>query len=268
LSPSSNYRIDLRYHGRPFQGWQSQPDGTGVQDYLQKALSVFLRHDVKVIGASRTDTGVHAQHQVASFRTDVPFDERRWIKSLQGLLPPAVGVDSVVPVADEFHPIYSAREKTYRYLIACGVRRNPFLNEFAWDVFQALDAGRMEKQLCALVGTHDFTSFCAADSSAKTRERTIRETCVFRTDNLIELWIRGDGFLKQMIRIIAGTLVHLELGKLDAGTMAAVIAAKDRTKAGITAPGHGLSLMRIHYDEPAPVAALRAEAAGGLTFFR
>jgi tRNA pseudouridine38-40 synthase len=266
-STLNSYRIDLRYHGKPFQGWQSQPDGSGVQDYLQKALAVFLRHDVKVTGASRTDTGVHAQHQVATFRSAIPFDKRKWIKSLQGLLPETIGIAEIAPVPDSFHPILSSTQKIYRYLITTGISRNPFLNEFAWGVYQDLDVNSLEKDLAVLAGTHDFTSFCAADSGAKTRTRTIRETAVFFHEDLIEIWIRGEGFLKQMIRIIAGTAVHLNLDKLDLKSMTEVLAAKDRTVAGITAPGHGLALMHVSYEDQFTIPELRQKAGRGLTFF-
>lgn len=260
------YRIDLRYHGKPYQGWQSQPDGTGVQDYLQKALTILMRHEVKVTGASRTDTGVHAQHQVATFRTGVPFDARKWQKSLQGLLPTSIGISSIQEVTAEFHPIIHAKHKIYRYLISTGINRNPFLNDFVWEVYQELDVDRIRTEIASLVGTHDFTSFCAADSSAKTRIRTVNDIDVFQHDNLIEIWIRGEGFLKQMIRIIAGTVVHLVLGKTDLKSMEQVLAAKDRTLAGITAPGQGLALMRISYTDDPAIADLRSEASRGLTF--
>jgi len=260
------YRIDLKYNGLPFQGWQSQIDGSGVQDHLQKAMSVCLRHNVKVVGASRTDTGVHALHQVALFRSAVPYDARKWIKSINGLLPPSIGVDDIQPADEHFHPIASATEKIYRYLISCSIKRNPFLSDFVWEIHQNFDRERFRYELSSLVGTFDFSSFCASDSGAKTRIRTLHEIAIFENGDLIEIWFRGEGFLKQMIRIVVGTALHLVLGKIDSKSMADVLAAKDRTKAGITAPGRGLALMRISYDDRCNVSEIRQNSALGLTF--
>jgi tRNA pseudouridine38-40 synthase len=260
------YRIDLKYNGQPFQGWQSQIDGSGVQDHLQKALSICLRHDVKVIGASRTDTGVHAQHQVALFRSDVPFDGRKWIKSLNGLLPHTIGVEDIQPAKEHFHPIGSPSEKIYRYLVSSSIKRNPFLRDYAWEVHQAFDRERLKFELSTLVGTFDFSSFCAADSGAKTRTRTLHEISVFEHGDFIEIWFRGSGFLKQMIRIVVGTALHLVLGKLDLKSMSEILAAKDRKQAGITAPGQGLTLMRISYNDQCTIEEIRQKAANGLTF--
>ncbi len=260
------YRIDLKYNGQPFQGWQSQIDGTGVQDHLQKALSICLRHDVKVIGASRTDTGVHALHQVALFRSAVPYDARKWIKSLNGLLPSAIGIEDIQPADEHFHPIASSSEKIYRYLISSSIKRNPFLTAYAWEIHQGFDRERLRAELLSIVGTFDFSSFCAADSGAKTRTRTLHEISVFENRDLVEIWFRGEGFLKQMIRIVVGTALHLVMGKLDLKTMADVLAAKDRTKAGITAPGQGLTLMRISYEDRCTIDEIRQESAMGLTF--
>ncbi len=260
------YRIDLKYNGQSFQGWQSQIDGSGVQDHLQKALSICLRHDVKVIGASRTDTGVHALHQVALFRSSVTFDARKWIKSLNGLLPQSIGIEDIQVADQHFHPIASSSEKIYRYLVSSSIKRNPFLTEFSWEIHQSFDRERLKRELSALVGTHDFSSFCAADSGAKTRTRTLHEICVFEHGDLIEIWFRGEGFLKQMIRIVVGTALHLVMGKLDHKSMSEVLAAKDRTKAGITAPGQGLTLMRISYNERCTIDEIRKKSAMGLTF--
>jgi len=260
------YRIDLKYNGHPFQGWQSQSDGSGVQDHLQKALSVCLRHDVKVIGASRTDTGVHALHQVALFRSAVPFDSRKWIKSLNGLLPSSIGIEDIQPADEHFHPIGSSSEKIYRYLVFGGIKKNPFLTDYVWEIHQSFDREILKNELSSLVGTFDFSSFCAADSGAKTRTRTLHEIAVFEHGDLVEIWFRGEGFLKQMIRIIVGTALHLVLGKLDLRSMSEILAAKDRTKAGITAPGQGLTLMRISYSDRCTIDEIRRKAAMGLTF--
>jgi tRNA pseudouridine38-40 synthase len=255
------YRIDLKYVGGPFHGWQSQPSGSGVQDHVEKALATMLRHQVRVIGASRTDSGVHAEHQVGIFRTTEPFAERQWLKSLYGLLHDSIGVSSIQPVPAEFHPVYAARGKAYRYCIWVGATRNPQVAPYCWQLFQELDLDAIRAGAQALVGTHDFSSFCAADSSAKTRQRTILEIDVARRGPLVDLWVVGHGFLKQMVRIIVGTLVDAGLGRLPADGVAKVLAARDRTQAGRTAPAQGLSLVEIFYDQVPAVAQLKARCS-------
>ena len=261
------YRIDLRYDGRPYQGWQSQPDGSAVQDHLEKALRTFLRHDVRVTGASRTDSGVHAEHQVATFSSEVPFEARRWLRSLHGLLPETVGITALAPVAAAFHPILSAKGKAYRYRLWLSDLRHPFGAPYAWQVTHALDLDRMRQEAAGFVGTHDFTSFCAADSSAKTKVRTVFEVAILGEGPLVEIWVVGGGFLKQMVRSMVGTLVATGAGRFPAGSVALMLAALDRKAAGQTAPALGLTRVEIFYGEVKAAAALAAaRAQGGFTF--
>ncbi len=252
------YRLDLRYDGAPFQGWQSQPDQSGVQDHLERALKTFLRHDVRVTGASRTDSGVHAEHQVATFQSEVAFEPRRWLKSLNGLLPDSVGVDNLALVAPEFHPILSAKAKAYRYRLWVSELRHPFVAPFVWQMPGALDLGAMREEARAFVGAHDYTSFCAVDSSAKTKLRKVIEVDLHADGPLIEIWVVGEGFLKQMVRSMVGTLVGVGAGRHPRGSVARMLAAKDRTAAGQTAPALGLALVKIFYDEVATAESLRA----------
>jgi tRNA pseudouridine38-40 synthase len=241
------YRIDLAYVGTTFDGWQSQASGNAVQDHLEKALSTMLRHPVRALGASRTDAGVHAEMQVASFATEVAFDAERWIKSLNGLLPRAIGVKALAPADAGFHPILSARGKTYVYKIWRGLSRDPFLAPLAWGVHKAIDVDSMRSAAAAFVGTHDFTSFCAADSSAKTRTRTVSAVEVAESGPLVTITVSGGGFLKQMVRTMAGALVEAGAGRLGADDIARMLAAKDRRVAPATAPACGLTLLDISY---------------------
>lgn len=257
------YRLDLQYLGTSFLGWQSQPQGTAVQDHLEKALSTMLRHPVRVTGAARTDTGVHAEQQVAVFRTAVAYDERKWLKSLQGLLPSTVGVASIRTVGSDFHPIRSAQAKVYRYRLWLGVTRNPLIAPFAWQIVSDLDVTALAEAARDFVGLHDFTSFCAIDSTAKTRQREIYEVVVEQQGPLVDIWVSGSGFLKQMVRTMVGTLVDVGLGKRDAKSLPAVLAAKDRQAAGMTAPALGLSLVQICYGERPTVAELRTRLSAG-----
>lgn len=185
---------------------------------------------------------------MATFRTSVPPDERRWLKSLAGLLPPGIGVTSLVPVGDEFHPIYSAKGKAYCYRVWRGAARNPFLAPFVATTHRDLDIVAMRAGALVLAGRHDFTSFCAVDSSAKTRERTVTAIEIVERGAVVEFWVLGEGFLKQMVRNIVGTLLEVGSGKRLSADVATILAAKDRTRAGATAPAEGLMLVEVFYD--------------------
>lgn len=244
------YRLDLAYQGSGFSGWQSQSSGQTVQDHLEQALATFLRHPVRVTGASRTDTGVHAQHQVATFRTSVSFTPERWLRALEHLLPPSVGVKALVPVAEDFHPGLSARGKVYLYRIWRGAAIDPFTRPYVWRMHGVeLDLGLFIAEAAAFVGRHDFSAFCAADSTARTRERTIYAIEIEEHGPELRIWFAGHGFLKQQIRIMTGTLVDVAKGRRPPGTAQHCLANKERAEAGKTAPAQGLSLMQIVYDE-------------------
>ena len=256
---TQRYRIDLCYDGADFQGWQSQPNGLTVQDSLNKALSTFLRHPVNVVGASRTDTGVHAWHQVASFSSAELFEPERWLRSLQGLLPPTIGVLHIAPVPDDFHPIGSAKSKVYLYRIWNRPIRHALARQWAWHVPEHCELEALRSSLAGLIGEHDFTSFCAVDSTAQTRVRKILAAEVHQDGPMLHLWLHGTGFLKQMVRAIVGTVVESSQGRRPGGSdaMAALIAAKDRDLAGKTAPAHGLTLASIFYESNISLAHVR-----------
>ena len=263
LTHVPTYRLDLQYLGSGYFGWQSQPGGTGIQDEVEKALKTLLRHPLRVIGASRTDTGVHAEHQVAIFKTEVPYEPVRWLKALNGLLPDTIGVVAVAPSPPDFHPVYSAKAKAYRYRLWRGPTRSPQAAPYCWGLYVDLDVERLRQAALVFRGTHDFSAFCAADSSAKTRRRTIVEIEVYESGPLVEIWIVGEGFLKQMVRIMVGTLVDIGLGKRGMGSVAELLAGGDRTAASRTAPAQGLSLVEIFYGEIPTIAALRERLGTG-----
>jgi tRNA pseudouridine38-40 synthase len=253
------FRMDLKYLGAGYHGWQSQPSGAGIQDHVEKALGTLLRHPVRLIAAARTDSGVHAEHQVTIFRTSVTPDERRWLKGLYGLLPSNIGVTSLVAVADEFHPIYSATGKVYCYRVWRGAARNPFVAPVVTTLHRELNVDLMREAARTFVGRHDFTSFCALDSSAKTRERTVTDIQIVERGPVVEFWVLGEGFLKQMVRNLVGTLLDVGATKTSVKDVKVILEARDRTRAGATAPAEGLSLIEVFYD---PMPALKDVIAG------
>ena len=261
------YRIDLAYIGTAYQGWQSQANGQGIQDKLEHALSIMLRQGVRVTGAARTDSGVHAENQVVTFETDLPFEQKRWLASLNGILSRDIGVKAVYPAPEGFHPVYAAKAKAYRYRLWLGVERNPFVTQFCWQVNSDLDLRLMRDEAKSFIGTHDFTSFCAKNASAKTRERTIfaiEFEC--KRERLVDIWVLGNGFLKQMVRTMVGTLVEVGRGKIGPGEIEHILNQRDRVLAGDTAPPQGLCLVDTFYEDVPQLGELIALAEGGFSF--
>ncbi|MGE0174064.1 MAG: tRNA pseudouridine(38-40) synthase TruA [Oligoflexales bacterium] len=259
------YRIDIQYIGRSFTGWQTQPSKDSVQDFLTQALITVLRQQIQVVGASRTDSGVHALGQVATFKTEAPIDVRTAAKSLNAIIPKDMGIKSIVPVDSNFHPILSAKSKLYCYRIWNDVGHNPFVAPYVWPYpFENISAGHLAANVKEYVGEHDFSSFCAADSGAKTRSRRIYDVHVDQKGNLLSIWILGNGFLKQMIRIMVGTLVDISVGKIQS-SVSQILSARDRTRAGVTAPAQGLSLVKIFYEDVTKLD--RAMMEGGNAIF-
>lgn len=260
-------RLDILYCGRGFNGWQSQADGSGIQDHFRSAIETVLRiKDPWFVGCSRTDSGVHAEMQVAAL--DVPGelpDLARFRKSLNALLPPGVAVRSVTAAARDFHPAYAALAKVYRYRLWNSDWDHPVLAPYVWRTILRGDKDVLAANLRAFVGEHDFSSFCAADSSAKTRVRKILAVAAVGDGPLIDLWIQGQGFLKQMVRNMVGTLVDLDNDRLDASSVQEVLAFRDRQRAGRTAAAHGLTLVHVDFGDLTPLDQLIRRARDGFS---
>ena len=257
------YRLDLSYLGAPFHGWQSQPDGMGVQDYLERALDTILQSKPRILGASRTDAGVHAEQQVAVFTESRELIPDKTIAGLNALTPHEISVFSLTPASDTFHPILSSKAKCYRYRLWTERVLSPFFAPYSWHVKGVLDVAAMTSAAELLKGQHDFTSFCATDSGAKTRVRTIREILIDVRGPLIDIWIMGEGFLKHMVRNIVGTLVEIGLSRRGWSVVPSIIEARNRSMAGMTAPAHGLTLVRILYEDGISCADLIHGAGQG-----
>lgn len=257
------YRVDLSYAGSRYQGFQSQPSGLAIQDYIEKALSTICRHPVRITAASRTDAGVHAEDQVITFKGACGLDLFRLVKSLNALLPTDIRVKRAIRVEANFHPIFNSTGKVYRYRIWRSIGENPMITPFSWMVTGDLDLVSMEKAAVKFIGTHDFTSFCAVDSSARSKIRNVRELMILDRFPLLEIWVLGDGFLKQMVRNMVGALVSVGRGKLSPSDLTRILELKNRELAPATAPAAGLALVRVFYANDLKLATLLEEARNG-----
>ncbi len=236
-------KLVVEYDGTSLSGWQRQINGPSVQQHLEEALAQLLQHEAPVTGASRTDAGVHARGQVASFRTERAIPLHGIRRGLNSLLPDAIAIRDAVEVAEDFHPRFSATGKHYRYTILARADRSP-LTPRAWHHSDPLDLPRMQDAAGALVGEHDFSAFRAAGCTAKTTLRRVDDIAVTAAGELVTIDVRGNAFLRQMVRIIVGTLAD----GCTRAQVAEILAAGDRTRAGQTAPAHGLELVEVHYD--------------------
>ena len=240
-------RIVIEYDGSALVGWQRQRNGPSVQQHLEEMIARMVSHPVRVTGASRTDAGVHARGQVAAFRTvaRIPVDGLR--RGLNALLPPAIAVTSAQEVAADFHPRFHAVGKHYRYTLLARPDRVPLLRSTAWHRPRPLDLEAMSAGAAPLIGEHDFAAFRAAGCSARTTTRRIDRIDLRREGELVVIDVRGNAFLRNMVRIIAGTLVEVGEGRRQASEIAEILTSRDRTRAGQTAPAHGLTLMSVQY---------------------
>ncbi|WP_153732620.1 tRNA pseudouridine(38-40) synthase TruA [Sporosarcina obsidiansis] len=241
-------KATISYDGTNFAGYQSQPNMRTVQSVIDKAL-VKLHKDSSVysVASGRTDSGVHALGQVIHFDTPLDLGDR-WRMALNVLLPKDVRVEAVEEVADDFHARYSATGKTYIYRWSYQEVQSPFERNYAvhlgrWNP----DIERMKKAAVHLIGTHDFTSFCSSKTATTNKVRTIRKLTLERQHDQLVLEVEGDGFLYNMVRTIAGILLAVGIGWDEPEDVKRILQAKDRKKAGKTAPAHGLYLMEVTY---------------------
>lgn len=258
----ANYRIVLEYDGADFEGWQVQPRGARtVQGCVQAAFEKLSGgRPVAVTGAGRTDAGVHAEGQVANARLETALSPGELLRALNGNLPRDVAVRACEIAPDDFDARFAARSKLYVYRIWNRGQRSPLRRRRAMTVQQPLDVGAMGAAAAELVGRHDFASFQAAGSDVKTTERTLTRLDVQgAAGGEIRLEVEGSGFLRHMVRNLAGTLLEVGKGLRPADSMPALLAARDRTLAGPTAHAHGLTLVRVDY--PPPEAAPGRDSA-------
>lgn len=246
----SNFKMTLAYDGAKYKGWQKlggeDADKT-VQGKVEAVLNKCFERPVDLQGASRTDAGVHAREQIASFKQKTRLHPREIANYLRAYLPEDISVKNVEEVDADFHARFKATGKTYVYQIWNGEILDPFQRKYVWHQIARLDIKAMETAAQALLGLHDFTTFTNAKSKKKSMERTITNVEIKREGALLTIRITGDGFLHNMVRKIVGMLVSVGLGDLGTDAIEKSLEAKDRAVNSPLAPAQGLFLEKVHY---------------------
>jgi tRNA pseudouridine38-40 synthase len=242
-----NIKVVLEYDGREFAGWQQQAHGRTVEAELKRALRSITGQELKVYAAGRTDAGAHAEGQVVSFQTDGRISPRRLVAALNAKLPGDVAVLSAEEVPGTFHARYSARWRRYRYRYVDRPSRPALERGRCWHVRGPLDADAMAKAARALVGKHDWTSYCSASEPPDARVREMRSASVLRRGDVVEVELVAEGFLRGLARSIAGALAEVGRGRRPPEWVGEVLEARDRRQAARTAPAGGLTLVEVIY---------------------
>ena len=242
------FALGLEYCGCNFTGWQSQPDGRGVQDALERALAKIADARVGTIAAGRTDTGVHASMQVAHFDSEADRPDTAWVRGVNANLPDDVAVLWAKAVAPDFHARFDARERHYTYLLlARAARPGLSAGRLGW-YHRSLDVAAMQEGAATLVGTHDFSAFRAAECQAKSPVRTLASVSIAEAGDVLRFDFRANAYLHHMIRNIVGALVYVGAGKQAPAWMAELLAGRDRTRAAPTFAPDGLYFTGVDYD--------------------
>lgn len=239
--------LTISYDGTNYSGWQKQKNAVTVQGEFDKACSTLFKTDIESIGASRTDAGVHALGQRAVIDVDTSIPAEKIPLALNPLLPDDIVVTHAEEVGADFNPRFKALKKTYEYSIYNAPFRNPLYRNYSEYVRCELDLDSMRTACEAFVGEHDFRAFCASGNSSKTTVRTIYSLDVEKDGDFIKIRVTGNGFLYNMVRIIAGTLIYVGEGRIAPDDLPEIIASGDRRKAGKTAGPSGLVLVKIMY---------------------
>jgi tRNA pseudouridine38-40 synthase len=240
-------KLILEYDGTSYAGWQIQPNGLSIQQVVEEALATMLKEPVRVHSSGRTDARVHARGMVAAFATDKGLPLRAFSDGLNALLPPDIAVKEACEAPVGFNPRFDATGKHYRYTIHRGARRSPLSRHYTWHVRGALDLAAMERAARHMVGEHDFASFRTAGCAARTTVRRMDSVDLAEEKDLLHVDVKGSGFLRNMIRIMVGTLVDVGQGRRRAGDVAILFEQPGEHAAGPTAPPQGLCLMEVYY---------------------
>lgn len=238
-------KLLIEYDGTDFFGWQVQAEKRTIQGELETALRTLVNRDVNLIGAGRTDTGVHALGQVAHFKTDSELDVLTMCRGLNSLLPEDIVVHDVQEVPSDFHARFAAKSRRYQYRISRG--RKALGRQFSWYLNYQLNVSTMAQAAELLRGKHDFRSFCSADTETRDYTCTLFNIKWASENNTLTLEVEADRFLQHMVRTMVGTLIEIGRGRKDPSDVNTILQAQDRRKAGPTAPAQGLCLMEVTY---------------------
>lgn len=241
-------KLVVAYDGTNYHGWQVQDNGITIEEVLNRTISELVQEDIKVIGASRTDAGVHACGNVAVFDTESRIPGDKFSFALNQRLPEDIRIQESCEVDADFHPRYADTVKTYEYNILNRWFELPTKRLYAAFCYYPMDIERMNQAAAYLVGEHDFKSFCSAGAQVQTTVRTIYAVNVTKADDMVHIRITGNGFLYNMVRIIAGTLMQVGTGLMEPEQVKEILEARDRSKAGPTAVAKGLTLVEIRYE--------------------
>ena len=241
--------LNIAYDGTNYCGWQAQPNGITIEEVLNRHLSALLQEPVQVIGASRTDSGVHALGNVAVFDTNTRIPPEKIAFALNQRLPEDIRIQGSREVAPDFHPRKQNSRKTYEYRIWNSRFAQPLCRLYSYFVFTPLNVKDMQKGASYLVGEHDFASFCSSRTQVEDTVRTIYDLSVTKEGNMITIRVAGNGFLYNMVRIIAGTLIRVGQGMYPPERVKEILDSRDRAKAGQKAPAQGLTMMGLEFEE-------------------
>jgi len=250
MSTKFRYFIHLAYNGKAYHGWQLQENAISVQQLIDEGFSTVFAEKLSVTGAGRTDTGVHARDFYAHFDLEKKMGTEEIVEKvykLNSYLPADISIFKITPVNADAHARFSARSRTYEYLITSF--KDPFNTDFAWQTYANLDIDLMNTAAAILLDHTDFTSFSKLHTQVKTNNCNVMEAAWEKRGNLLVFTIRADRFLRNMVRAIVGTLVDVGRGKISLVEFEKIIEAKDRSEAGLSVPAHGLYLINVEYEE-------------------
>ncbi len=242
------YFVDIAFNGKNYHGWQIQPNAHSVQGAMEEIFSTFFRTEIKITGAGRTDTGVHASQMIAHFDIEQGIDDlEEVVFRLNSFLPKDIAITEMYRVHDEAHARFDAVEREYQYGIV--LSKDPFRFEVAHRIFQKADVEKMNEAAKLLLGHQDFQCFSRSNTDVKTYYCDVKQASWELDDDFLVFTIVADRFLRNMVRAVVGTLLDIGFGKLNSNDLKEIIDSKDRSKAGASAPAHGLFLTRVTYPE-------------------
>ncbi len=242
-----NIKLVIEYDGKSFNGWQKQPNKLNIQGEIEKAIGEITGEEIELIASGRTDAGVHSLGQVANFKTNSKIDIEKFPYAINSKLKKSIVIKSAEEVPERFHSRYSVHSKTYRYTINNSKFGTALYRDIEYHFPIKLDENKMQEAAKYFEGEHDFKAFKASGTSSKSSVRIIYKAVVKRQDDRVIIELTGNGFLYNMVRIIAGTLVDVGIGKIEPEEIKNIIEEKDRKKAGKTLPARGLCLLEVQY---------------------